>query len=1233
MNKKTSMKHIVNKQKPTNKQIQIILIFLFVVLAAALFSLLDNRKKYDEQEHLQLITERYELAYKTIYSQHKKLAVALYSGLLERYSIVPFYERLLTASATSKDILREELLVQILPRYEVLQNTAMIRQLHFHLVNNESFLRLHRPGKFGDNLTGIRETVEYVNREHSPIEGFEEGRIFNGYRFVFPITASDKKHLGSVEISFGPEAFTAAMMEQYKVLCNFFMKETVVDDSVFFEEIERGYKKSHHLGYYFDKNVLAELKKVSQKGMKELTPHQNITDEIYANAHGGRAMSLYDPSINMVLTTIPVMDTLRGEMVAFLTVRSMSPIFAELAYQFRVIFSLGLFLLATSLFIFYQQYSKRRIVEGTMALLQQERDRFMQGPVMTFTWENSENWPVKQVSDNVLDILGCHPEELLDGSILFSSLIHPDDLQRVTQEVTDNSTAENRSFVHEPYRLLHRNGTWVWILDNTILIRNRRGEISHYSGYLIDISNTILMQEELGEAKTNLELVIKSTRVGIWDWQIQSGETILNERWAEIIGYTLAELAPISISTWMKYIVAEDLPGSEKRLKAHWNGETDGYMYECRMKHKSGKIIWVLDTGQVVEWNEDGSPRRMVGTHIDITPYKEAEREILESQQKFKTVADFTYAWEYWVSRTGKLLYVSPSCERITGYTQQEFLNNNKLLTAIIHPDDQELFAGHTHKRDQLQEVVPIEFRIVTKDGQERWLGHVCREVFNDSGECTGRRGSNRDITLQKGAEQLLILAKNEAETANQAKSTFLANMSHELRTPLNAILGYCQIFARDSSLSSQQQSGIKTIHQSGEHLLLLINDILDLSKIEAGKMDLVESEFRLSEFLNGVVDIIRIRCIKKKIDFRYEPAKTLPVAINFDEVRLRQVLLNLLSNAVKFTNSQGMCIFRISSEMQASGKALLQFSVEDSGMGIPREMQEEVFTPFQQIGDRLQYSEGSGLGLSISCKLVQMMGSVLQLVSPVNTNPNNNTGPGSLFSFTVEAEVVRGIPDSVPVLQPVTGYSTEGKQQQKKILIVDDILSNREVLQDTLVPLGFILSSAENGSQVLAACEQSRPDLILMDLHMPKVDGFAALKILREHPRFVEIPVIALTAFANERQGLETRCLEYGFNGFLGKPYSVPELLETLAAHMRIKLRQVETTAQQSEAEDIVAPPEEVMVQLRELLTMGDLDGLIARASELAQESSTYQDFSKRIVQMAEEFQLTKLDMFLLIT
>ena len=304
------------------------------------------------------------------------------------------------------------------------------------------------------------------------------------------------------------------------------------------------------------------------------------------------------------------------------------------------------------------------------------------------------------------------------------------------------------------------------------------------------------------------------------------------------------------------------------------------------------------------------------------------------------------------------------------------------------------------------------EHRSQHKSGKWIWVLDVGK-VFerDDKGNPLRAVGIHLDITEQKESALQLKAAKDTAESANLAKSVFLSNMSHELRTPLNSILGYTQVFAGDKSLTSEQQIGINTIHQSGEHLLMLINDILDLSKIEADKMELVPTEFRLSEFIQGVVDIIKGRMAHKKIEFIYEPGNTLPVMIEADELRLRQVLLNLLSNAVKFTR-HGRCVLRIQSRLLDGNRVLLTIAVEDSGVGIAPDMVEKIFEPFQQVGDRLQYSEGSGLGLAISRKLVRLMGGEIHLVSPLNVQLSDDEGPGSRFSFTVEVPVSARIPD-----------------------------------------------------------------------------------------------------------------------------------------------------------------------------------------------------------------------------
>jgi signal transduction histidine kinase/CheY-like chemotaxis protein len=485
-------------------------------------------------------------------------------------------------------------------------------------------------------------------------------------------------------------------------------------------------------------------------------------------------------------------------------------------------------------------------------------------------------------------------------------------------------------------------------------------------------------------------------------------------------------------------------------------------------------------------------------------------------------------------------------------------------------------------------------------------------------------------IAKLNARSQELISAKEQAESANRAKSVFLSNMSHELRTPLNGILGYTQIFAKDSTLSSQQQSGIKTIHQSGEHLLMLINDILDFSKIEADKMELVPTKFQLSAFLKGVTDIIMVRAVNKEINFYYEPEDPLPSVIMADELRLRQILLNILANAVKFTHN-GYCILRVQSQSIGVNKCLLTFTVEDSGVGIAPEMQEKVFDPFQQTGDRLQYSEGSGLGLTISHKLVSLMGGELQLVSPINEQIEGDEGPGSRFSFTLEVTTSDELPDITHNQRNVSGYTSSEKDSgHKKILIVDDNASNRAVLRDTLEPLGFLLMEAEDGTEVLRACKQFQPDAVLMDLRMPKMDGITATEQLKSHQDFTEIPVIAITASTAEKGKLRRRCQEHGFNEYITKPYSITELLKILAEQLHITLQYAEDTPLFPDESDFIPPPQEILDSLTNLIQSGDIMGVTERAAEIAEiKSGEYRAFAKRVEQLAEDFQLDELEFF----
>ena len=376
--------------------------------------------------------------------------------------------------------------------------------------------------------------------------------------------------------------------------------------------------------------------------------------------------------------------------------------------------------------------------------------------------------------------------------------------------------------------------------------------------------------------------------------------------------------------------------------------------------------------------------------------------------------------------------------------------------------------------------------------------------------------------------------AKQAAEAANQAKSEFLANMSHELRTPLNGILGYAQILQRDRKATPKQKDGLGIIQQCGSHLLTLINDILDLSKIEAHKLELYPTDFNFSNFLTGVTEICRIKAEQKEIDFIFESVNQLPRAIHADEKRLRQVLINLLGNAIKFTNS-GSVTFKVGLVVEgpssivdipdkslASGQATsisnnqqptidqqkpiinkIHFQIEDTGVGMHLDQLEKIFLPFEQVGNKIAKSEGTGLGLAISQQIVQMMGSKIEVESI--------PGKGSKFWFNLDiAEAVELFELKLDSSGPeIVGYEGE----QKTILVVDDRWENRSVVVNLLEPIGFNLIEAKNGQEGLEKASNFHPDLIVTDLIMPEMDGFEMVKELRARVSLSETPVFASSA------------------------------------------------------------------------------------------------------------------------
>ncbi|MFW5683624.1 MAG: ATP-binding protein [Spirochaetota bacterium] len=468
-------------------------------------------------------------------------------------------------------------------------------------------------------------------------------------------------------------------------------------------------------------------------------------------------------------------------------------------------------------------------------------------------------------------------------------------------------------------------------------------------------------------------------------------------------------------------------------------------------------------------------------------------------------------------------------------------------------------------------------------------------------------------FTRLQDANAQLIQAKHDAEAASRTKSEFLANISHDLRTPLNGILGYAQILARDTGLDSRTREAVAIIEKSGNHLLNLINDILDVSRIEAQKLVLMPDSFRLTGFLDDIADIVTLHARQKGLEIHTEFDPDLPPAVIGDQKRLRQVLLNLLNNAVKFTES-GEVWFRAQRVDGTPGEGVtLRFEIEDTGVGIPEEEQEDIFSPFKQLSKHIQSEEGTGLGLAIVKRLVEMMGGVVGVES--------TPGEGSRFHFTVVLDPATDLPETPRPASAIAGY--EGPRV--KVLVVDDKWENRSVLRSMLEPLGFAVVEASNGEEGIASVLRERPDIVFMDLVMPVVDGFEAIRTIRDRDDISETRVVAVSASVADT--IRQECLRVGFDDFLPKPFRQFDLLEAVRAHVGLVwVHERRSPSEQATGFDQVAPPEELLDQLEAEVAAGNIRRILERADAIRRANPEYAPVADRITKLAQEFQINRL-------
>jgi len=735
-----------------------------------------------------------------------------------------------------------------------------------------------------------------------------------------------------------------------------------------------------------------------------------------------------------------------------------------------------------------------------------------------------------------------------------------------------------------------------------------------------DISKRLRVEKRIQKSEERFRKVFEEAPLGMVITTVESDIFTVNQTFCQMLGYTQQELMEMRVAD---ITYPEDMPKSREQIGKMLSHESLTIKMDKRYVKKNGQLIWGNITASCF-YNEDNTPSYCLAMIEDITQRKQAEEEL----RKLSLAIEQSPSILVITNIHGKIEYVNPKFTQITGYTASQVIGKNpgilksgKQSTEFYKALWENILSGKEWR---------CEIQNKKKDGTLYWESVSISSMKDAKNNITHFIKVAEDITERKRWEESLKQAKKAAEAANRAKSEFLANMSHEIRTPLNAVIGFSDLLS-SMITDKKHKSYLSSIQTAGKTLLTLINDILDLSKIEAGHLSIHSEPINLSLIFTELEQIFAVNLTKKRLEFIVEIDKDLPPALVLDEIRLRQVLLNLIGNAIKFTE-QGSIKLTVQKHAQSSGKVDLILSVADTGIGIPEDQRETIFEAFQQQeGQSTRKYGGTGLGLAISKRLVKMMNGQISVRSQEKQ--------GSVFEI-----ILRDVEVHTLAL-PARDEAVDLKQfsfEPARVLVVDDIESNRVLLREWLEQFNLEVIEAQEGQSGLLFAKEYQPALILMDIKMPIMDGYEATLKLKKNPSTQQIPVIALTASAllSEQSEIQAYGFDGYFDGYLFKPVSISELLSELSRYLKHKVVETFTeTADDDSLPNLSDIPVEKLEQcqsdweeIHDGLDLEEIKQFAHKVNEMGQEYhiSQFCSYGEQLYEFVQTFDFDEIEKYL---